>query len=65
MCLHNHLPVFIGNLHGRQQVVPVILDVQSMEVVNHAREQVNILEYTEHFRVYTDLGKQGATNAGE
>ena len=58
-------PVFISNLHGRQQVALVNLDVQSMEVVNHAGEQVNILEYTEHFRVYTDLGKQGATNAGE
>ena len=25
---------------------------------------VNILEYTEHFSAYTDLGNQGATNAG-
>ena len=36
----------------------------SHAVVNHARAHVNIPEYTEHFRMYTDLGNQGATNAG-
>ena len=33
-------------------------------VVDHVHEHVNIPEYTEHFRTYTDLGNQGATNAG-
>ena len=28
MCLRIHLPVFIDNFHGRQQVAPVDLDVQ-------------------------------------
>ena len=31
--------------------------------VNHAREHVNIPEYTEYFRAYMDHGNQGATNA--
>ena len=35
-----------------------------VHVVNHAREHVNIPEYTEYFRMYTDLGNQGVTNAG-
>ena len=47
-----------------RQQAPVVLAVQSSAVVNHAREHVNILEYTEHFRVYMDLRNQGATNAG-
>ena len=34
-------------------------------VVNHAREHVNIPEYTENFKAYTDLRNQGATNTGE
>ena len=34
-------------------------------VVNHARDHVNIWEYTEHFRMYTDLGSQGVTNVVE
>ena len=29
-----------------------------------AREHVNIPEYTEHFRAYTDLGNKGATKCG-
>ena len=33
-------------------------------VLNHAREHVNILKYTEHFRAYMDLRNQGTTNAG-
>ena len=33
-------------------------------VVDHTREHVNIPEYTEHFRTYTDLRNQGAANAG-
>ena len=44
---------------------PVILAVQSSAAVNHAHEHVNILEYTEYFRAYMDLGYQGATNTGE
>ena len=36
-----------------------------VSIVNHAREHVNILKYTEHFRTYTDLENQGVTNAGE
>ena len=42
----------------------VVLAVQSSAVVNQAHEHVNILEYMEHFRVYTDLRNQGVTNAG-
>ena len=42
----------------------VVLAVQSSAVVNHAHEHINIPEYMEQFRVYTDLGNQGATNAG-
>ena len=38
--------------------------VQSSAVVNHTCEHANILEYTEHFTTYIDLGNQGATNAG-
>ena len=37
---------------------------QSSAVVNHAREHVNIPEYVEYFRAYTNLGNQGATNTG-
>ena len=33
-------------------------------VVNHAHEHVNIPEYTEYFKAYTNLENQGATNAG-
>ena len=46
------------------QVAPVVLAVQLIAVVNHAHEHINIPEYTEHFRVYRDLGNQSATNAG-
>ena len=35
-----------------------------IQVVTHACEHVNIPEYVEHFKVYMDLGNQGATNAG-
>ena len=35
---------------------PGILAVQLSAVVNHTHEHINILEYIEHFRVYTDLG---------
>ena len=40
------------------------LAVQLSAVANHAHEHFNILEYMEHFRVYTDLRNQGATNMG-
>ena len=64
MCLHIHLPVFVDNLYGRQQVASVIHAVQSSAGVDHACEHVNIPEYTEHFRAYTDLRNQGVTNVG-
>ena len=36
-----------------------------VQLLNHIREHVNIiLEYTEHFRAYRDLGIQGVTNTG-
>ena len=57
MCLRIHLPVFVDNLHGTSSSSRLCCSV-----VNHAREHVNITDYTEHFRVYTDLGNQGATN---
>ena len=47
-----------------EQVVPVVLAVQSSVVENDARKHVNIPEYTEHFRVCTVLGNKGETNAG-
>ena len=47
MCLCICLPVLVDNFHGRVN-----------QVVNHAREHVNMPEYTEHFRAYTDLGNQ-------
>ena len=54
-----------GLVHSRNTGgEPELIAVQSSAVVNHAREHVNIPEYTEHFRTYTDLGNQGATNAG-
>ena len=40
-----------------------LLLTKSSAVVNHAREHVNTVEYTEYFRVYIDLGNQGVTNA--
>ena len=40
-----------------------VLAVLSSAGVNHTREHINILEYMEYFRVYTDLGNQSATNA--
>ena len=39
-------------------------DNVQLAVVNHAHEHVDILEYTEHFRAYTDLRNQGATSVG-
>ena len=63
MRLRIHLPVFIDNFHSRQCVAPIVLAVHA--VVNHGCEHVNIPEYMEHFKMYTDLGNQGATNAGE
>ena len=51
-----HLPVFVCSFHGRQRVALVVLAVCA--VVNHAREHVNIPEYT-------DLGNQSATNVDE
>ena len=44
-------------------IIITVDNVQST-VDYHAREHVNILEYTEYFRVYTDLGNQDVTNAG-
>ena len=64
MSAHSSIPVLINNLHGKQRVALIVLAVQSSAVVNHAREHVNILEYTEYFRAYTDLGNQSATNTG-
>ena len=58
-----HSPTCLHRLSSRQtRVAPVVLAVQSSAVVNHTREHVDIPEYTEHFRVYTDFGNQGATN---
>ena len=57
MCLRIHLPVFVNNLHSRHEYLLSLLLFSRMHaVVNHACEHVNILEYTEHVRVYTDLG---------
>ena len=66
MCLRIH-PYLSLSIISRQTRVALVALARSLlfTVVNHTREHVNILEYTEHFRTYTDLGNQGATNAGE
>ena len=62
MCLIIHLPaVFIDNLTMNNALV---LAVRMYCLENHAHEHINILEYTDHFRVYTNLRNQGVTNAG-
>ena len=60
ICLHIH-HVFVDNFHGKQSssIHPC------WSVANHACEHINILEYTENFWVYTDLGNKGSTNTGE
>ena len=49
---------------GIQQVAPISHAVQ-LSSCNCKSQHVNILEYMEHFRAYTDLRNQGATNVGE
>ena len=61
ICLHIH-HVFVDNFHGKQS--SSIHPCWSV-VKNLALEHINILEYTERFWVYTDLGNKGLTNAGE
>ena len=51
--------VFVDSFHGRGS------SLLFSQVVNHTREYFNILEYTENFRAYTDLGNQGVTNVGK
>ena len=62
LCCLSWLNPFISclptNLHDRQQLTPC-LDSCFVMHMNH----VNIPEYTKHFRAYSDLGSQGATNA--
>ena len=53
--------LFTADTVTETRVAPVVLAVS---VVNHAREHVNIPDYTEHFGAYADLGNQSATNAG-
>ena len=65
-CLHIHLPCH--SLHrwsSRQtwvRVAPVVLAVQSSAC--SCKSHTWACKYMEHFRAYTDLGNQGATNAG-
>ena len=57
-----HSPTCLRRCSQQTRAALVVL---GCAVVNHAREHVNILEYTEYFRAYTDLGNQGTTNAGQ
>ena len=65
VCAFTYLFSSIIFIAEQTRVAPVLLAVQLSAVVNHAREYVNIPEYTEHFGAFTDLGNQGATNAGK
>ena len=63
MCMSAHLATYLSlcNLHGRQQMAPFFRRLGSviMYVIH-----INIPEYTEYFRVYTELREQVCNKCG-